>query len=243
MESRLWRAGLSASTKKRPRSSSTWREPWTQTPKSRENNEKAEPAEPGQICTPPDAQGGCMTNSVHQGEASRAQRFRGVSYAKPITAAKEAVQVIDLADRLTGPGGLRRVGKEWVGRCPLPGHEDRAPSFTVNPEKNVFFCHGCLRGGDVVELARHAWGYDERDAHVAAAMLLMEFGHKVPQRPPAWYRKRERQKSRRDAVEEVKMNIVRRRLFRHLILPLLNAIEDEEEHNQELDRAWSEFQR
>jgi hypothetical protein len=41
----------------------------------------------------------------------------------------------------------------------------------------------------------------------------------------------------------VKLNVVRRRLFKHLILPLIDAIEDEEEHNQELDRAWSEFER
>jgi DNA primase len=182
-------------------------------------------------------------SSVQQAEAIRAPRYRGVSYTRPIDAAKEAVPVIDLADRLTGPGGLRRVGKEWAGRCMLPDHEDRSPSFTVNAEKNVFFCHGCLRGGDVVELARLAWGYDQRNAHTAAAMLLMEFGFEVPERPPAWFRKEERQRHTRAAIEETKKNIVRRRLFKHLILPLLDAIEDEEEHNRELDRAWSEFQR
>ena len=173
----------------------------------------------------------------------RTRRYRGVSYTKPIDAAKEAVQVIDLADRLCGPGGLRRVGKEWVGRCPLPDHEDRSPSFTVNPEKNVWFCHGCLRGGDVVELARLAGRYDEREAHVAAAYLLMEFGHEVPQRPPGWFRKQERQRHTRAAIEETKKNVVRRRLFKHLILPLIDAIEDEEEHAQELERAWADFQR
>src|SRR5215218_2585785 len=182
-------------------------------------------------------------SSVLRSEATRAPRYRGVSYTRPIDAAKEAVPVIDLADRLIGPGGLRRVGKEWAGRCPLPDHEDRSPSFTVNAEKNVFFCHGCLCGGDVVELARLAWGYDQRDAHVAAAMLLMEFGHDVPQRSPAWFRKQERQKPRRDAVEQTRNNVLRRRLFKYLILPLINTIEDEEEHNRELDRAWSEFQR
>jgi DNA primase len=182
-------------------------------------------------------------SSVHQVEATRAPRYRGVSYTRPIDAAKEAVQVIDLADRLCGPGGLRRVGSEWVGRCPLPDHDDRSPSFAVNPEKNVWFCHGCLQGGDVVELARLAWGYDQRDAHVAAAMLLMKFGHDVPERSPAWYRKQERQHNTRVAIEEVKKNIVRRRLFKHLILPLIDTIEDEEEHNRELDRSWGEFQR
>ena len=182
-------------------------------------------------------------SSVHQAEATRARRYRGGSYAKPIDEAKRLVPVIDQANRLCGPGGLRRVGKEWVGRCPLPDHDDRSPSFTANAEKNVWFCHGCLHGGDVVELARLAWGYDQRDAHVAAAMLLVEFGHQVPQRPPAWFRKEERQRHTRTAIEETKKAIVRRRLFRHLILPLIDAIEDEEEHNRELDRAWSEFQR
>ena len=182
-------------------------------------------------------------SSVHQAEPSRARRYRGPSYVRPIDAAKAAVPVIDLADRLLGPGGLRRVGKEWAGRCPLPDHADRTPSFTVNPEKSVFFCHGCLRGGDVVELARLAWGYDERDAHVAAAHLLMEFGYEVPQRPPAWSRKQERQRHTRAAIAETKKNVVRRRLFKHLILPLIDAIEDEEEHNRELDRAWTDFQR
>src|SRR5215203_4916001 len=132
---------------------------------------------------------------------TRTRRYRGVSYMRPIDAAKEAVQVIDLADRLAGPGGPRRVGKEWVGRCLLPDHEDRSPSFTVNAEKNVFFCHGCLRGGDVVELARLAWGYDQRDAHTAAAVLLMEFGHEVPQRPESWHDKQERQRHTRAAIE------------------------------------------
>src|SRR5215211_2231800 len=168
-------------------------------------------------------------SSVHQAGETRSQRYQGVSYTRPIDEAKRLVPVMDQADRLCGPGGLRRVGSEWVGRCPLPDHEDRSPSFTVNPEKGVWFCHGCLFGGDVVELARLAWGYDQRDAHTAAAMLLMEFGHEVPRRPPSWYRKQERQKPRRDAVEEAKMNVVRRRLFKHLILPLVDAIEDEEE--------------
>jgi DNA primase len=171
----------------------------------------------------------------------RTQRYRGISYTGPIDAAKEAVPVIDLANRLTGPGGLRRVGKEWAGRCPLPDHEDRSPSFTVNPEKNVFFCHGCLCGGDVVELARLAWGYDQRDAHVAAAMLLMEFGHEVPQRPPTWFRKQERQKPVRDALEQVKVRSARRRLMR-AFGPLLASIKDPEERRQEAQRIWQDLE-
>src|SRR5215212_1098612 len=132
----------------------------------------------------------------------RIPRYRGVSYTGPIDEAKRLVQVIDLAGSLMGPGDLRRVGKEWIGRCPLPYHADRTPSFTVNEAKNLWWCHGCLRGGDVVELARLAWGYDQRDAHLAAATLLMEFGHEAPQRLPAWFRKQERQAPVLRALED-----------------------------------------
>src|SRR5215216_3531960 len=170
---------------------------------------------------------------------TRTRRYRSVSYTRPIDEAKRLVPIPDLAEKLAGPG-VRR-GREIAFRCPL--HDDHDPSLRVDPDKGVWFCDPCLRGGDVVELARLAWGYDQRDAHTAAAMLLMEFGHEVPQRPPAWFRKQDRQRHTRAAIEETKMNVVRRRLFRHLILPLLDTIEDEEEHNRELDRAWGECQR
>jgi len=170
------------------------------------------------------------------------RRYRGVSYTKPIDAAKEAVPIVDLAERLCG-NGLRRSGSTLVGHCPLPGHEDKSPSFVAYPETERFWCFGCLRGGDVVDLYRQTQGYDEIDAGKAASYLLMEFGHEVPQRPPAWYRKQERQRHTREAIEETKKNIVRRRLFRHLILPLVDAIEDESEREQELRRAWTDFRR
>jgi DNA primase len=44
----------------------------------------------------------------------------------------------------------RRVGPhpEFVGLCPL--HPETRPSFYVNARKNLFFCHGCGRGGDLI---------------------------------------------------------------------------------------------
>ena len=181
-----------------------------------------------------------MSGSVHQAEPARAQRYRGVSYTGPIDEAKRLVPVMDQAGRLMGPSGLRRVGKEWVGRCPLADHADRTPSFTVNEAKNLWWCHGCLRGGDVVELARLARGYDQRDAHVAAATLLMEFGLVVPQRPPAWFRKQERQKPVRDALEQVKIRSARRRLMR-AFGPLVASLKNPEERREEAQRIWHDL--
>ena len=39
----------------------------------------------------------------------------------------------------------------WMGLCPL--HGDRKPSFLVDPSKNLFYCYGCGRGGDVIRFA------------------------------------------------------------------------------------------
>jgi hypothetical protein len=171
---------------------------------------------------------------------TRTRRYRGVSYTRPIDAAKEAVPVIDLADRLCGPGAMRRIGREWVGHCVIPDHEDRTPSFTVNPEKNVWFCHGCLQGGDVVALARLAWGYDHRDAHIAAAQVLHMFGHEIPERPPAWHRKQKRQGGIRDALEQAKVRRVQRRLYRWLFAPIIARFEDEDERLEEARIAWED---
>jgi DNA primase len=176
---------------------------------------------------------------VTENTETRTRRYRGSSYRRPIDAAREAVPILHLAERLAGPG-VRR-GREIAFRCPL--HDDHDPSLRVDPDKDVWFCDPCLVGGDVIELARLAWGYDQRDAHVAAAMLLMEFGHEVPQRPGAWHRKQEHQHHTRGAIEKTRNNIRRRRLFKYLVLPHIDTIEDEEERNQELERAWSDFQR
>jgi DNA primase catalytic core len=44
----------------------------------------------------------------------------------------------------------QRVGtqQEFVGLCPL--HQETRPSFYVNARKNLFYCHGCGRGGDLI---------------------------------------------------------------------------------------------
>ena len=47
---------------------------------------------------------------------------------------------------------VRRLSRgRWMGLCPL--HPDRQPSFLMDPGKNLFYCYGCGRGGDVIRFA------------------------------------------------------------------------------------------
>jgi hypothetical protein len=58
------------------------------------------------------------------------------------------------------PHGLKRVGKEWIGACPVCGGVDR---FSINPQKQVFNCRG-FGGGDVIALIQHIKGFEFNDA-------------------------------------------------------------------------------
>jgi DNA primase len=165
---------------------------------------------------------------------------RGVSNQRVISAAKEAVTTLALAERLCS-GQMRELGGEWTALCPLPDHQERNPSFSVNPEKNVFWCHGCLRGGDVVELARYAWSYERHEVAMAAAELLHRFGHKIPPRPASWFRKQARQQPARDTIQETKIQHLRRRVFR-IFLPMIEEIEDEGERRAEIELLWDAAQ-
>ena len=42
---------------------------------------------------------------------------------------------------------LRKSGKNYVGLCPF--HQEKTPSFTVDPEKQFFYCFGCGEGGNI----------------------------------------------------------------------------------------------
>ncbi|MEW6007776.1 MAG: DNA primase [bacterium] len=42
---------------------------------------------------------------------------------------------------------LKKRGKNFVGLCPF--HEEKTPSFTISPEKQLFYCFGCGRGGNI----------------------------------------------------------------------------------------------
>ncbi len=47
---------------------------------------------------------------------------------------------------------LKKSGKSYQGLCPF--HSERTPSFSVNPEKGLWYCFGCSSGGDIFDFLK-----------------------------------------------------------------------------------------
>jgi DNA primase len=65
---------------------------------------------------------------------------------------RAAVDAADMVEVVSGRTQLRKQGARFVGRCPF--HEERTPSFSVNPQDKLFYCFGCGHGGDVITFVK-----------------------------------------------------------------------------------------
>jgi len=71
---------------------------------------------------------------------------------------REVVAATDMVEVVNGRTALRRAGARWTGRCPF--HEERTPSFSVNPVEKLYHCFGCGKGGDAITFVRESESLD-----------------------------------------------------------------------------------
>ncbi|HEX5955202.1 MAG TPA: DNA primase [Solirubrobacterales bacterium] len=72
---------------------------------------------------------------------------------------KEATDVVEVISAYTD---LRRSGVRFTGLCPF--HEERTPSFSVDPQEKLYHCFGCGVGGDVIRFVEEKEGLPFADA-------------------------------------------------------------------------------
>jgi DNA primase len=60
---------------------------------------------------------------------------------------KSRIDIVELASEYLT---LKKTGRNFTGLCPF--HQEKTPSFTVNREKQIFYCFGCGEGGNAITL-------------------------------------------------------------------------------------------
>ena len=83
---------------------------------------------------------------------------------------------------------LRKQGRNYVGLCPF--HHEKTPSFTVSPDKEMFYCFGCKASGDMLTFIRKVHNVSLPEA---VEIVSKEFGVELPQWHMSTAASRERQ--------------------------------------------------
>jgi len=84
-----------------------------------------------------------------------------------VAAVKQAVQIVPVIQSYIQ---LKKRGKNYVGLCPF--HGEKTPSFTVNADKNMYYCFGCHKAGDAIGFVRDMEHVGFVDAVIHIAKLL-----------------------------------------------------------------------
>lgn len=96
-----------------------------------------------------------------------------IFYLRSEMIAPESIQqVINRSDIVEVIGQflkLRRRGTNYIANCPF--HNEKSPSFNVNPAKGIYKCFGCGKGGDVVSFVEEY----EKFSFVEAIRWLANF--------------------------------------------------------------------
>jgi DNA primase len=61
---------------------------------------------------------------------------------------EEVKAKVDIVDVVGGHVVLKKRGKDYLGSCPF--HQEKSPSFSVSPTKQMYYCFGCQAGGNAI---------------------------------------------------------------------------------------------
>ena len=91
----------------------------------------------------------------------------------------------DIVDIIGGYVKLQRKGSNYFGLCPF--HNEKTPSFSVSPSKQMYYCFGCHRGGSVFTFLME---YENLSFDEAVHQLAERAGMQLPEHQSAADRQR-----------------------------------------------------
>ena len=93
----------------------------------------------------------------------------------PEQAIRQIQDRLDIVDVVGGYLPLKRAGRHYKALCPF--HQEKTPSFMVNPTKQIFHCFGCGEGGDAISFVMK---YERMEFPEAVRTLAPRVGVEVP---------------------------------------------------------------
>jgi DNA primase len=87
----------------------------------------------------------------------------------------EIKHAADIVEIVSDAVLLKKAGKNFIGLCPF--HTEKTPSFTVSPDKQIFYCFGCGTGGNVFSFLMKQEGLSFPET---ARRLAKRFGIDLP---------------------------------------------------------------
>ena len=83
----------------------------------------------------------------------------------------------DVVDVVSNYVSLQKKGRNYFGLCPF--HNEKTPSFSVSPDKQIFHCFGCKKGGNSIHFIQQI---ENISFFEALKMLADKAGIKIPER-------------------------------------------------------------
>jgi DNA primase len=115
----------------------------------------------------------------------------------------------DIVDIISQYVSLKKSGRNFKGLCPF--HAEKTPSFMVSPEKQIFHCFGCGKGGNVFQFLVE---YEDYSFPESVRFLASRLGITIPEKKVT----KETSSSNREREELFQINQTAAKYFQNLLL-------------------------